>query len=295
MGRGFLDGEDVPDGPHVALLTYGYWRSDFGADPRAIGRTIQLDGKPVTIVGVLPRDFQFSPATNPLWVPLHPGPDLATRRSLRSLNVVARLAPGVSMEQARAEMDGITAQLAREYPKEDGSTFVGMGTLRHKIVGKIQPLLLILFGAVGFVLLIACANVANLMMTRSVGRRREFAVRSALGASRAQLFSQLLTESVLLCLIGAVVGFVAAQWGVTMLVSAIPTAILNSLPELREAGTNLPILAFLAGVTLLTTLVFGLAPALAASQGGVGDALKDESRGGTSTGAHASAQRIRSG
>lgn len=283
LGRGFVDGEDVGDGPHVAMLTYAYWRSDFGADPGVIGRTIQLDGKPATIVGVLPRDFQFSPATNPLWVPLHPGPDAERRRSLRWLNVVGRLAPGVSMKQVRAEMDGITAQLAREYPKEDNSTFVGIETLRHKIVGKIQPLLLILFGAVGFVLLIACANVANLMMTRSVGRRREFAVRSALGASRAQLFSQLLTESILLCSIGGVIGFVGAQWGVTVLVSAIPTAMLNSLPELREAGTNLPILAFLAGVTLLTTLVFGLAPALAASQGGVGDALKDESRGGTST------------
>jgi putative ABC transport system permease protein len=285
LGRAFFDGEDVPDGPHVAMLTYGYWRSDFGADPGVIGRTIQLDGKPATIVGVLPRDFQFSPATNPLWVPLHPGPDPERRRSLRWLNVVGRLAPGVSMKQAHAEMDGITAQLAREYPKEDDSTFVAIGTLRHKIVGKIQPLLLILFGAVGFVLLIACANVANLMMTRSVGRRREFAIRSALGATRAQLFSQLLTESVLLSVIGAAVGFLGAQWGVNALVAAIPTAMLASLPDLREAGTNLPILGFLVGVTLLTTVSFGLAPALV-SQAGIGDILKDESRGGTST-AHA--------
>jgi putative ABC transport system permease protein len=285
LGRGFLDGEDVADGPHVAMLTYGYWRSDFGADPGVIGRTIQLDGKPATIVGVLPRDFQFSPATNPLWVPLHPGPDAERRRSLRWLNVVGRLAPGASMKQVRAEMDGITAQLAREYPKEDGSIFVAIGTLRHKIVGKIQPLLLILFGAVGFVLLIACANVANLIMTRSVGRRKEFAIRSALGASRAQLFSQLLTESILLSAIGAAVGSLGAQWGVSALVAAIPKALLDSLPDLREAGTNLPILAFLAGVTLLTTVLFGLAPALV-SQAGLGDVLKDESRGGTST-AHA--------
>ena len=150
------------------MLTYGYWQSDFGGDPGAIGRTIQLDGKPATIVGVLPRDFQFSPATNPVWVPLHPGPDSERRRSLRWLNVVGRLEPGVSMKQARAEMDGITSQLAREYPKEDDSTFVGIESLRQKIVGKIQPLLLILFGAVGFVLLIACANVANLMLTLSL-------------------------------------------------------------------------------------------------------------------------------
>jgi putative ABC transport system permease protein len=285
LGRAFLDGEDVPDGPHVAMLTYGYWQSDFGGDPGVIGRTIQLDGKPATIVGVLPHDFQFSPATNPVWVPLHPGPDAERRRSLRWLKVVGRLAPGVSMKQARAEMDGITSQLAREYPKEDDSTFVGIESLRQKIVGKIQPLLLILFGAVGFVLLIACANVANLMLTRSVGRRKEFAIRSALGASRAQLLAQLLTESILLSVVGAVVGFLGAQWGVSVLVAAIPQAMLNSLPDLRQAGTNFPILAFLAGVTLLTTVLFGLAPTLA-SQAGVGDVLKDESRGGTST-AHA--------
>jgi putative ABC transport system permease protein len=283
LGRGFLEGEDVPDGPHTVILTYGYWRSDFGADPNVIGRTVRLDGNPVTIIGVLPRDFQFSPATNPLWVPLHPGVDPATRRSLRWLNVVGRLAPGVSMQQAQAEIDGITAQLAREYPQYDGSVFVKIVSLRNKIVGRIQPLLLILFGAVGFVLLIACANVANLMLTRSVGRRREFAVRLALGASRAQLFAQLLTESILLCSIGATVGFLGAQWGVNALVAAIPQAMLDALPNLRETGIDFPILVFLAGVTLFTTLLFGLVPALSSSQAGVGDALKDESRGGTST------------
>jgi predicted permease len=282
LGRGFLEGEDSPDGPHVAILTYSYWRSDFGGDPGVIGRTIQLDRKPVTIVGVLSPEFQFAPANNPLWVPLHLLGDAATRRSLRDLNVVGRLAPGVSFQQAHAEMESIMAQLAREYPQADGSTYVVMGSLRDKIVGKIRPLLLVLFGAVGFVLLIACANVANLMMTRSVGRRREFAIRTALGASRTQLFAQLLTESILLSSLGAIVGFVGAQWGVNLMVAAIPTAMLQALPNLRDAGANLPILAFLAGLTLFTTVLFGLAPAMAVSQIGVGDALKDESRGGTS-------------
>jgi predicted permease len=253
-----------------------------------IGRSITLDNKPVTIVGVLPRDFQFAPSNGfPLWVPMHPSRDLLTRRNLRWMNVFARLGPGVSMAQAQAEMDGVTAQLAREYPQQDGSVFVNMGTLRHRIVGQVQSLLLVIFGAVGFVLLIACANVANLMMTRAVGRRKEFAIRTALGASRGQLITQLLTESVLLAGLGAVGGFVAAQWGVNVLIGAIPQTVLSTLPNLREAGTNLPVVAFLCGVTLLTAVLFGLAPALSMSQTKVSDALKDESRCGTST-AHAS-------
>jgi predicted permease len=284
LGRTFLDGEDAGDGPHVAMLTYGAWQSDFGGDLHVIGRTITLDNKPVTIVGVLPRDFQFAPSlAYPLWVPMHAQGDAVTRRSLRWMNVFGRLAPGVAQAQAQAEMDGITAQLAREYPQQDGSTFVLMGALRQKVVGQIQPLLLVLFGAVGFVLLIACANVANLMMTRAAGRRKEFAVRTALGASRGQLIAQMLTESLLLAALGAVVGFVGAQWGVNALIAAIPERMLDGLPSLREAGANLPVLAFLCAVTLCTAVLFGLAPAFAVSQTKVSDALKDESRGGTSS------------
>src|SRR5271156_3491658 len=150
LGRDFVDGEDVADGPHVVILTNGFWRSDFGADPGVVGRTIRLDGKPLTIVGVLPREFQFAPTNDfPLWVPMHATGDLITRRSLRWLHVVARLAPGVSIDQAKAEMDSVTAELAREYPQFDGSVYVAMGTLRHQIVGRIEPLLFVLFGAVG--------------------------------------------------------------------------------------------------------------------------------------------------
>jgi putative ABC transport system permease protein len=284
LGRAFLDGEDAGDGPHVAMLTYAAWQSDFGGDTDVLGRTITLNNKPATIVGVLPRDFQFAPSlAYPLWVPMHATGDLVTRRSLRWMNVFGRLTPGVTMAQARAEMDGITAQLAREYPQQDGSTFVSMDTLRQKIVGQIRPLLLVLFGAVGFVLLIACANVANLMMTRAAGRRKEFAVRTALGARRGQLIAQMLTESLLLAALGAAVGFVGAQWGVNVLIAAIPERMLDGLPSLREAGANLPVLAFLCAVTLCTAVLFGLAPAFAVSQTKLGDALKDESRGGTSS------------
>lgn len=285
MGRDFFDGEMQPDGPPVAILSYAFWRSEFGGDPNIVGRVIRLDSKPATIIGVLPRNFEFAPARSaPIWVPIHLSGDPITRRSLRWMNVIGRLAPGFTPDQARAEMEGINAQLSRAYPKENGSTFFVMESLREKIIGKIRPLLLVLLGAVGFVLLIACANVANLLLTRSISRRKEFAVRSALGASRADLFSQLLTESLLLSVIGAGLGLLGAFWGVGLLVAMIPETQLQSMPYLRDAGTNLPVLAFLCGVTVLTAILFALAPGLAASRTQVNESLKDESRGGTSSG-----------
>jgi len=283
LGRDFVDADVQRDTPQVAILGYKLWRSEFNADPKILGRVIHLDGNPVTIIGVLPSEFEFAPTGYaPLWVPLHPGIDASTRRSLRWLNVFGRLAPGITADQALAEMKGVTAQLARAYPKEDGSVFIVMGSLRDKIVGKIRPLLLILLGAVGMVLLITCANVANLLMTRSIGRRKELAVRAALGASRGNLLSQLLTESLLLSFLGAAVGLVGAFWGVDLLVRAIPQQQLQSMPFLEDAGINVQVLAFLCGVTFLTGILFGLAPGLNAARLPLNDALKEESRGGTS-------------
>jgi predicted permease len=285
MGRDFVDSDEAQDGPHVVILTYGEWQSEFGADPGVIGRSVRLDGNPATIIGVLPKNFEFALSNAaPMWVPLHPGHDQATRRNLRWLRTVVRLAPGVTMDQAKAEMDGVTAQLAREYPQTDGSVFVVLTPLKDSIVGKIQPILLVLLGAVAFVLLIACANVANLMMTRSVGRKREFAIRAALGASRGQLIMQLLTESLLLALCGAAAGFFLAEWGVNALVAAIPASIAAGLPNLQAGDVNLPVLGFLTAVALGTAVLFGIAPGVAASQVRVSDALKEESRGGTSEG-----------
>lgn len=284
LGRNFEKVELNAAVPHVAILTYGEWQSEFAGDPKIIGRSIRLDSTPVTIIGVLPRDFEFAPRSAPLWVPLHPGPDSATRRSLRWLFVIGRLAPGITPEQARAEMETINARLAREYPKENGSTVVVLGSLRDRIIGKIRPLLLVLLGAVGFVLLIACANVANLLITRSIGRRKEFAVRAALGASRGNLISQLVTETMLLSVVGAVCGLIGAHWGVRFLVAAMPEAQLRDMPYLRDAGMNLPVLAFLCAITLVTGMLFGVSLGLAAARLQLNDAMKDESRGGTSTG-----------
>ena len=161
LGRDFVAGEELHEGsgPPVAILRYDFWQSDFAADPHVIGRTLHLDNKPVTVVGVLPRNFEFAPeGWARIWVPLYTTSYTNNARGLRWLKVIGRLAPGVSLERARAEMEGITAQLAKEYSREDASIFVTLGSLRDEVVGNIRPLLLILFGAVSFVLLIACAN-----------------------------------------------------------------------------------------------------------------------------------------
>jgi len=286
LGRDFVSQDELPEGPGpaVAILSYDFWRSDFAADPNIVGRAIRLDNKAVTVVGVLPRDFEFAPAgPAPLWVPLHTNAYTATARNSRWLEVVGRLAPGVTIEQARAEMDAITAQLAQEYPKQDASVYVTVGSLRDAIVGNVRRLLLVLFGAVSFVLLIACANVANLLMTRAIDRRREFAIRAALGAGRVHLLLQLLTESLLLSLMGAVLGLLGAALGVRLLVGALPESQLQSMPYLRDANVNLMVLAFVGGVTLLTAILFGVGPGFAVPQTPIIDVLKDESRGGTSS------------
>jgi len=285
LGRDFVSGEDLPEGsgPTVVILSYSFWKSYFAGDPRIIGRVVRLDEKPATIVGVLPRNFELGPAgITPIWVPMHLNGYERTARGGRWLSVIGRLAPGVSLAQARAEMETITARLDQQYPQDNAAVTIYVAPLRQEIVGNIRPLLMVLFGAVGFVLLIACANVANLMMTRSIDRRREFAIRSSLGASQLHLVLQLLMESLLLSVSGAIIGFFGAWIGVSLLVRSIPDSQLVAMPYLHDAAISFPVLGFVASIAILTAILFGLGPGLSVPQLPIADVLKDESRGGTS-------------
>jgi len=284
LGRDFVAGEDVPLNPKSAILSYDFWLNKCGGDNQIVGRTVRLDNQAVTVVGVLPKNFQFALIGSPaLWVPLHLDEAASTRRNMRWLHVVGRLAPGVSSDQAKLEMQGITKQLGAAYPQQNGKIIFVMSGLRDRIVGDVRPLLLIVFGAVSLVLLIACANVANLLMVRASGRRREFAIRAALGANRANLIRQSLTESMLLAASGGALGFALALWSTPLLIVAIPAPLLDSMPYLRDVHPSLAVFAFLCGTAMLTGLVFGLAPAFQISNTRVSGALKEESRGSHST------------
>ena len=279
-GRGFSQEEDVPGRDRVVLLSDRYWRSRFAADPSAVGRSIQINGAPHTIVGILPADLEFPPLRrSDIWAPLAlTSQDLQSRGS-KWLSVVARIRPSASLAAARSDMDAISRDLDQAYPDFNKGWRAELLPLTRDIVGESRPMLLLLAGAAGCVLLIACANVGNLLLARANRRHREIAVRIALGAGRRRLIRQLLTESLVLALGGAVLGVLGAVW----IVDALSGQISKVLPR-YPGGIEPAVLAFSLILAAAASVVFGLAPAWQATRREVEGVLRGA--GGRTAGAH---------
>jgi putative ABC transport system permease protein len=275
LGRVFLPEEQQAGKDQEVVLSYSLWQNHFAGDANVLGRTVALNGNRYTIVGVMPKEFQFAPfwATEAtIWAPLALG-DRIDSRGGNSLRVFARLKPGVTLEQAQAEMAGIADRLDQQYPGTNRN--VQVVSLREKVVGNIRPALLVLLGAVGFVLLIGCANVAHMFLARSAARQREIAVRAALGAMRWRVLRQYLIESLLIALMGGVCGLLLAEWGTRVLIALGP----EQIPRLATVAVDQQVLLFVLAVSLITGLVFGILPAWRASAANVSDALKEGERG----------------
>jgi putative ABC transport system permease protein len=288
LGRTFLPEEDAPGKNHVVVLSYPFWQRVFGGAADVVGRAVQLSGEPYTVVGVAPRGFGLASKVD-AWMPMafEPKETANDNRGAHYLNVAGRLRPGVTVAQAEAELRVLAAQLATQYPDSNKGWGIFMMPLQDYSVRDVRTVLYTLLGAVGCVLLIACANIANLLLARATARHREISIRAALGASRARLVRQLLTESVLLALCGGLAGILLARWGLDALLALAPA----NLPRVTDIHLDAGVLVFSLALSVITGLVFGIAPAWLAARADVNEALKQGSRGSTEGGAR---RRLRS-
>ena len=273
LGRAFLPAEDAPGGERVVVLSHGLWQRSFGGDPQLVGRQVSINGQSYTVIGIMPAGFQYPFEDTGLWMPYALDPAKGDRVS-HFLRVIGRLKPGVTLPQARAELEGIAVRLEQAYPDTNKNWRVSMMSLHDSISGQIETTLYVLLGAVGFVLLIACSNVANLLLSRNAAREREIAIRAALGAGRGRIVRQLLTESLLLAIAGGAGAIFVASWGIKALVAFGP----RNLPRLNDVSLDGSVLGFTLLVSVLTGMIFGLVPALQRSKLDLNSALKDGGR-----------------
>jgi putative ABC transport system permease protein len=285
QGRTFLEEEDQPGHQNVVVLSSNLWKRRFGSDSNIIGQSITMSAASYTIIGIMPTSFQFPDRDIDLWTPIAFTAAQAQQHGSHYVLVIGRLKPGVTTEQARTEMSAIAARLAEQYPNSNAGWSTIVVPMQEFEVRDIKPALLVLLGAVALVLLIACANVANLLLARSTARQKEIAIRTALGASRSRVVRQLLTESVLLAVVGGGAGLLLAAWGTRSLLALAP----EDLPRVKDVALDGRVLGFTLLVTLITGIVFGLVPALQASRPNLNETLKEGGRG--TTGGH---HRVRS-
>jgi putative ABC transport system permease protein len=283
LGRSFRPEEDDPRTELVAMISHSLWQRRFGGDRDVLGRRIALGETPATVIGVLPPDMIFPLIDDPeIFVPLRFDPSNSCGRGCVNLQVIARLAPGVGIERAGADMAAVARRLESEYPGDNRGVGVSLVPLHEQVVGSIRPALLALLGAVSFVLLIACANVASLMLARALEREKEVATRVAMGASRARLLRQLLTESLMLAAVGASLGVLIALWGVDVLSALVP----DGFARLGEVEVDRRVLGFTLAIATATAFLFGLVPALRGSEPDLQRSLKESARGSTTGGAY---------